>query len=209
VYGQVTVEYPDGRTQVTPEFRPHEFRTTVRYVNAVLGTAIGEQQMVKLLTKMSLSVKGDEAGNLVVTPSETRSDIFHSVDIAEDVAIAYGYNKIERRLPPATASKGEVPINQVSDLVRHAVVEAGFSKVLNWALVLQEDNYDKLCLPRDDGLAVKVANPQGSEFQMLRTNLLPGALKILSENVGRAPLPLKLFEVGDVTLIDDKVRPHP
>jgi len=54
----------------------------------------------------------------------------------------------------------------------------------------------------DTKKAVEVDHPKTHEFQICRTNLLPGVLKTLQANVGKCPLPLYLFEVGDVVIID-------
>ena len=40
-------------------------------------------------------------------------------------------------------------------------------------------------------------------FQVARTSLLPGILKTIASN-RKMPLPLKLFEISDVILRDDK-----
>jgi phenylalanyl-tRNA synthetase beta chain len=46
-----------------------------------------------------------------------------------------------------------------------------------------------------------VANPSGLDVQVARSSLLQGVLKAMGANKD-APLPAKLFEVGDVVLID-------
>lgn len=49
--------------------------------------------------------------------------------------------------------------------------------------------------------AVLISNPKTLEFQVVRTELLPGLLKTLAANK-KMPLPLKLFEISDVVLQD-------
>jgi len=49
----------------------------------------------------------------------TRSDVLHPCDIAEDVAIAYGYNNIERTIPNVVTVGSQQPVNHFSDLVRN------------------------------------------------------------------------------------------
>lgn len=51
--------------------------------------------------------------------------------------------------------------------------------------------------------AVHISNPKTLEFQVVRTLLLPGLLKTLAANK-KMPLPLRLFEISDVVLKDDK-----
>lgn len=49
--------------------------------------------------------------------------------------------------------------------------------------------------------AVAIGNPQTAEFEVCRTTLLPSALKTLAANK-REPLPMRLFELSDVVLLD-------
>lgn len=54
---------------------------------------------------------------------------------------------------------------------------------------------------KDDGEAVKIANPKTLEFQIVRTSLIPGLLKTVRENRSH-PLPLKIFEASDIAIKD-------
>eukprot|EP00951_Prasinocladus_malaysianus_P024452 scaffold211188_cov26-Prasinocladus_malaysianus.AAC.3 len=58
-----------------------------------------------------------------VPPS--RSDVLHACDVMEDVAIAYGFNNIAKRIPPTVTQGRELPLNQLSDLLRVEVATAG------------------------------------------------------------------------------------
>lgn len=51
--------------------------------------------------------------------------------------------------------------------------------------------------------AVHISNPKTLEFEVARTTLLPGLFKTIAANKNM-PLPIKLFEISDVVLCDDK-----
>lgn len=55
----------------------------------------------------------------------------------------------------------------------------------------------------EDNLCVTIGNPKTQEFQIGRTTLLVGLLKTVSHNK-QLPLPIKLYEIADVILKDDK-----
>ena len=200
----------------SPNFNPIKFETSVEYINKGLGTKLTKSEIINLLLRMSLevddkndddskeyddNVKNDSVGKMTVLAGITRSDILHEVDIVEDVAIAFGYNNITRRLPERSTTGSEQVINSLSDKIRNCIALSGFCEVLNWALTSKAENYNKMRI-EDKGFAVEVSNPKTKEFEICRTNLLPGVLKTLSENVGHVALPLKLFEVGDIVLCD-------
>lgn len=65
------------------------------------------------------------------------------------------------------------------------------------------DGFDFLRRANDGNSAAVIANPVTQEFQMVRCNLLSGLLKTIKENRGVA-IPIKVFEVSDVVLLDEK-----
>lgn len=65
-----------------------------------------------------------------VPPS--RSDVLHACDVMEDVAIAYGFNNIAKRIPPTVTQGRELPLNQLSDLLRLDVAMAGARLQPRW-----------------------------------------------------------------------------
>ena len=122
-------------------------------------------------------------------------------DIAEDVAIAYGYNNIKRTVPPVNTVGAQQPVNHFSDMVRQEMAMQGFTEVLAWILCSHDDNFANVLREDDGNSAAIVANPSGLDVQVARSSLLQGVLKAMGANKD-APLPAKLFEVGDVVLID-------
>ncbi|VDK17336.1 unnamed protein product [Anisakis simplex] len=136
----------------------------------------------------------------VIVPP-TRHDILHECDIAEDVAIAYGFNRIQHQLPKEHTIAEAFDLNKLSDLLRHEVANAGWTEVLNFALCSSDDVSTKLCKANGLESAVKIANPKTIEFQVARTSLFPGLLKTIASNKDM-PLPLKLFELQDVVIKD-------
>lgn len=134
----------------------------------------------------------------------TRPDILHPCDIMEDVAIAYGYNNIPKTLPKTLTIGQQLPINKLSDLVRDVIAQAGYREVLTWALCARDDLYKNMLLPEPENEMIVVKDAKTPEiFQVLRTHLLPGLLKVLAENQS-CVLPIRVFEVSDVSVLDAK-----
>eukprot|EP01083_Nonionella_stella_P004810 14016_1 len=198
----------EDKTYITPSFESHEFRTSVEYINKNLGTTLESKKIVDLLYRMGLEVRtnADDENTLLVNAPPTRSDILHPVDIVEDVAIAFGYNNLTFRLPEHATTGREFVLNTVSDKIREVVALAGYVEVLNWALISKKENFEYMLIDEKEKEAdmVKLNHPKATQFEMCRTNLLPGIFKIMSANIGQpnVSLPLHLFEVGDVVFCD-------
>jgi len=200
---QVTVEYPDGSSMVTPQLEPRKIEVSTANINQMLELNLSSQEILVLLKKMLLSGTETQPGKLEIDIPPTRSDIFHEVDVIEDVAIAYGYNNLNV-VPPKTVCNGaQQPLNMLTDLLRYELAYAGYTEILTFALCSYAENYALLRRP-DDNLAVKIGNPKTVDFEIGRTNLVSGLLKTLSNNK-KLPIPVKLFEIADVILRDNSV----
>jgi len=144
---------------------------------------------------------GDTLLRVLVPP--TRADVLHECDVIEDLAIAYGYNRLERTLPRTATTGEQLPVNKLTDHLRRELAMMGYDETLTLALCSREENFAAMRLADDGRQAVVLANPQSEEFQVGRTSMLPGLLKSLNSNrSARIADGLKLFEVSDVMLLD-------
>ncbi|GAB0495685.1 hypothetical protein MMPV_006990 [Pyropia vietnamensis] len=207
-------------TLVTPDLSQPTVDASVAYINAAIGVSLSAQAIVDLLVRMQVSATlssasgaggsvangdGPDEGAIVsVSVPINRSDIIHACDVMEDVAIAYGFNAIpEHTLTTATVAS-QTPLNRLSDLLRSQVLAAaGYTEVLTWVTVSTAENTTDVrrTTPADTKRGVMIGNPKTAEFQECRTSLLAGVLKTLREN-RNAPVPLRLFELGDVVHVD-------
>jgi phenylalanyl-tRNA synthetase beta chain len=188
-----------GVTKVYPKLQNEVFNNiSVDYINKGIGINLKPQEMVNLLNRMQLQSTLQDNNTLTVIAPITRTDILHGCDIMEDVAIAYGYNKIIKTLPQTSTIGKQQTINKLTDLNRAEIAQCGFNEVLTWALLSHSDNYSKLNQSEPSNEAVKVSNPKTAEFEIVRSSMLPGLLKALASNKGLVNLPIKLFEISDV-----------
>lgn len=207
----VTVNYIDATTgaiassYVTPMLSTRREKARVDFCNSLIGISASAETMQALCAKVQLGpVTLLENGTVLeVTVPPTRSDILHAVDIAEDIGIAYGYNKIVKRVPTTSTVGGEQPLNILTDLLRDEIGRAGYIEVLTHGLCSLHDNFTALGRPIT--AAVSLSNPANVEYQVVRTTLLPGLLKTLQHNKSASfTAGFKLFEISDVVLVDDE-----
>lgn len=183
----------------TPQLDPIELTVNVDDMDKILGIGLNENQITETLEKMRYSAKKMKGGKILVGIPAYRSDILHWVDIAEDVAIGYGYNNIEPILPKIATIGGESQLEKLSRKVRELMIGLGFQEILSFVLTNRENNFIKM---NTDGENVEIINPVSSEYNICRTWLLPGMMKILSSNKHRN-YPQKIFEIGDVVSLDE------
>jgi phenylalanyl-tRNA synthetase beta chain len=141
---------------------------------------------------------------VLVSIPPSRSDILNVCDVVEDVAIAYGYDNIAMQETPTRCAGSQTAIGKLTHLLRIEVAAAGYTEMLTFSLCSRAEAFGNLGRV-DNDVAVHVANPQTQEFQIARPSLMPGALKVFQTNKS-SPLPLRLFEISDVVLLDAKSR---
>lgn len=201
----ILVENFDGKTTEYPTLNYRQEIVTADYLNKKIGIDIDADTIASKLTKMCLKseVTDKDKGEITVTIPPTRSDVIHSCDIVEDVAVAYGYNNIEKTFPRSVTVGRQQICTKVSERLRHEVVAAGFTEALTFSLCSREDVGVKIrkTVEEMERTAVKIANPKTLEFQVVRTSLIPGLLKTIASNK-KMPIPLKLFELQEVSLLD-------
>ncbi|KAJ2743670.1 phenylalanine--tRNA ligase subunit beta [Coemansia sp. BCRC 34301] len=204
----VEVVYADGKSIVYPDLEPRTIHTTAKYLNSIIGINQSNDQIVELLKKMSLEAVVEDAskGVIAVKLPPTRPDILQECDVAEDLAIAFGYDNIPRA-PNTEATVGvPLPLNKLSDLVRKETAMAGWTEVLTLSLCSHDENFAFLRRVDTGDEAVVLKNPKTIEYQVCRSTLMSGMLKTIRENRNHT-LPLKVFEVGDV-VFKNPARPR-
>ncbi|KAL5232213.1 hypothetical protein ABZP36_030989 [Zizania latifolia] len=200
----VEVVSHDGSKTIYPDLSCYQMEVSLSDIVGPIGISLDEAQVISLLNKMQLQAescpsKGESRISVSVPP--TRSDILHARDLVEDVAIAYGYNNVPKSKPKCMTIGGRQPLNRFSDKIRAEVARAGYMEVLTFILCSREENFDMLNRTHDVNKAVIIANPRTSEFEVVRTSLMSCLLKTLKHNIDH-PRPIKIFEVGDVVILD-------
>jgi phenylalanyl-tRNA synthetase beta chain len=173
----------------------------VKEINGTIGINITPDQICSLCDRMQLGPARyiPESDSVEVNVPPTRSDILHPVDVIEDVAIAYGYNNIVQEIPHTNTVGAPLAINLFTDLLRAEIARAGYIEMLTHGLCSTAENFTNLRRPI--GPAVSLSNPANVEYEVVRTTLLPGALKTLSYNRSISHKEgVCLFEISDVVL---------
>lgn len=191
-------------TRRAPDLSPRSATASLSYINACCGLTLSAPEACLLLKRMAYTARQHptDLDLLEIHILPTRADVLHQADIMEDVAIAYGFNRLPRAFPSISGTVAQpLAINKLSDIVRLEAAMAGWSEAMPLILCSHAENFAFLNRKDDGKTAVKLANPKTAEYQVVRTSLLPGLLKTLRENKHHG-VPIKIFEVSDVAFKD-------
>jgi len=122
-----------------------------------------------------------------------RLDLEREIDLIEEIARVYGYNRFRNTLPSFAGSVVELPWAEKEATLRRALLGLGWNEAISSTFCSAQD---AALFVREPGAAVAIGNPLSEEAGMLRPSLLPGMLEMLALNLSRDVEAAALFEMG-------------
>lgn len=184
----------------TPDMTPKSAFVDLDFVNRLSGLNLNAKQAADLLeqARYQAAVKGKRIN--VLYPAY-RQDIMHQSDVAEDIMISFGYNKIPLE-QIRHQTMGKVDRKEIlTEKLENEMVKLGFQEILSYTLTSKEQLFKKMVLK--EGEVVEIENPISLNWNVFRNWLLPSLMEFFSNNQ-HVTYPQKIFEIGDVVLIDEK-----
>ncbi len=193
--------YAEMSDDVTPNLNVDTVKLDVSYVRKVIGLDLSVSEIVSLLEKARYGVSEFSDTKIIVQVPCYRVDVLHPIDVVEDIAIAYDYNRIPDEWP-RLATVGKLSDETAfRDLIREIMVGLGFQEVLTYIMSNPETLFAKMNLK--PSRVVEIANPKITSMTCLRNWLLPSLMELLSHNV-HVDYPQRIFEVGYCVIHDEK-----
>ena len=201
-----TVTIEDGKKRIVcPQLKSVEREISLIAIKKLIGIDVDLKKTVELLQMMEYTVVKKEKDKLVVKIPSIRTDIWHEVDIADDVARAYGYNNIKPSMPNIFTVGKMLPMNRLVENICNFLANLGLTEVKTFALTNQDDQYQKMNFDEDEpGHIALGSDTQDKNISMVRTWLLPEMLKTLVANRNKE-YPQNIFEAGMVIIPDNKI----
>jgi len=201
VYAMDVKDSKDGNF-VSPDMSPEEMSFKIEDIEKTLGIKLSEKDVRNYLARMGIATRESRRGGrrkvagerwMIALVPAYRADILHWVDLAEEVAIAYGYDKFEPEIPAISTIAEENPVDKMKRVVDNVLAGLGFLECSSFHLTTKKD-VKKMHYNFND--FVEVENSKTGR-DVLRIDLLTGLLQIVSEN-SDASYPQRTFEMGRV-----------
>lgn len=190
-----------GLANVTDQkdYLPRKIRLRVKKTAEILGISISTPEIKRILESLGfqlISAKNDEFCFLV--PAWRWGDIKREIDLIEEIARLYGYEKFPETLPKVNVPVKEAPQTEnLTQELRNLLLGFGFNEAINFSLGASKD-LDLLSLPAGHTWrqTVVLKNPLTEDQTLLCPTLLIGLLKNLAFNQNRQNREAALFEIG-------------
>jgi len=187
--------YMVRKDPVIISFRPER-------VNYFLGTELSRKEIKEILERLQLKIKTEGPDTWQVEIPSHRGDLTQEIDLVEEVARLYGYDRIPVTIPPGViAGEKKSRRQEWEEAGQEAAVSCGLTQVITYSFISPKI-WDLLQLPPDHKWrkTVVLQNPLREEQSVLRTTLLPGLLEVAARNANRRVMPVAIFEIGRVFL---------
>lgn len=174
------------------------------WVNKFLGTNLSKEEMKRCLDSLDLktNINGD---NLVIDVPTFRIDINIKEDIAEEIVRIYGYNNVPATIIKTVTEREPKNKKQIlDDLVANIMIASGLNQSISYSFISPK-TFDKINLSNDSYLrnVVKIKNPLGEDYSVMRTTTLPSMMESLARNYSRNNDLVRLFEIGKTYIPDE------
>jgi phenylalanyl-tRNA synthetase beta chain len=186
--GTVVDRYPARIEPVTVRLRRDR-------ITGLLGVRIPDEDVRDLLQSLDFVLRDGAGGSGwdVIVPTR-RVDITREVDLIEEVARHYGFDRIPATFPAPTAAAAAIdPRILRARQLRQVMTGAGFSEALTFGFIAEA-----AAAPfAGSGGLVPIKNPLSDNFGVLRPSPLPGLLDAVAHNRRREQRDVRLFEIGN------------
>jgi len=188
----VEIEYPDHKITL-PNMEPEEMKVDIDYINKRLGLKLTEQEIKLYLERMGYGYEKKKA----LIPAY-RVDILHQIDLAEDIAIAYGYENFTEEIPEVATIAEESKTEKFIRRLANVLVGLDLLETNTYHLMSKDELNTKMCL---ELLPIELENAP-ADYNCLRNWMTPSLIKVLSENKHN-DYPQKIFEIGTIFKQDE------
>ena len=167
-------------------------------LNKTIGQEIDEKKLNAILNALEIEINSVSESGIGMTIPRYRVDVTRPADVIEEILRIYGYNKIldvplKYEASPAYQWKS---LHKLESTIANKLNGQGFIETINNSLTnpnASGDFYNP----------VKILNPLGKEFSIMRQSLKINALQVIAFNLNRQNKDLKLYEFGNIYGVKD------
>jgi len=178
-----------------------EITLSLDEVSRILGVDVAHEKIKDILKKLNLNpVK--KKNKIIVTVPSYRTDLGKDIDLIEEIARLYGYDKIPSRLPDFTPHKTyalEKKTVSLENEIRKVLCGMGLNEIMTYSLT-SRNAIEHLGISLENLVSLK--NPMSSQQEIMRPNLLSEMLEVLNWNLNRKNSLLQLFEINKVYIMN-------
>ncbi|HLI30729.1 MAG TPA: phenylalanine--tRNA ligase subunit beta, partial [Terriglobia bacterium] len=159
----------------------------------ILGAEAPAEDVERILPPLGFAVESEGAKEWSVTPPSFRLDVTRPVDLIEEVARHFGYDRLPARLIPAPPRAERDLLREKELALSQRLVSLGYREIITTSMIDPAEN-----LKFSGSQSVVLENPLSQEASALRTSMIPTMIAALRWNLDRYRGDLRFYEFGKV-----------
>ncbi len=173
-----------------------EIKLRKEKVNNLIGVDFTMDEISNILNR--LEIETDVRDDYLIAKVPTvRLDLDIEEDLIEEIARIYGYDNIEPKKLKGTLTVGRKPVfRNVEDRIKNQLIGLGYSEFMTYSFV-SPSSYEKANYKEDEKNIIKILNPLGEDYSIMRTTMIPSMIDALSKNYARGNVNVGGFEIGN------------
>jgi phenylalanyl-tRNA synthetase beta chain len=168
--------------------KPKPVRLRQTEVHRILGQEIPKKDVSRILRRLEFKLDKQK----VEIPT-WRLDVEREIDLIEEIARIYGYNRFPNTLPAFAGGVIETPDAPKDAALRSALLALGYNEAVSLSFISSADAQQF-----STATPVALENPISEEAAVMRTSLVPSMVNMLAYNLNRGVNDVRLFEAGEV-----------
>ena len=182
----------------------------VSEVRRILGGNLDRGQIFGLLKRLGFTLipEGQDEAQFRVHIPSWRLDVEREIDVIEEIARLYGYDKFESTLPAYSGAVVELPQAEMDATLRTRALALGYNEALSLTFISHADA-ERFSSSSSGMKVLELENPLSEEASVMRTSLAPGMLDMLAWNLNRDVAEVRLFEMGSIYGLSVEGRAEP
>ncbi len=197
---------PDSIDIQAEKITPPQIKLRLSRIPEVLGREIPERKILSILEGLGLKrLKVEKKKSwLLAVPFSRAFDLTREIDLIEEIARVFGYDKFDAKLPDSVFDNSIKSSNdEIHFKIKECLSSSGLFEAQTYTMISPKD-LDLCNLPDNYKKTVKISNPLTEEQSILRPLILPGLLHVLSYNANRQNKGLAFYEIGKVFSLEEK-----
>jgi phenylalanyl-tRNA synthetase beta chain len=170
-------------------------------VHRILGPYVTPDEVERILRALGFAVTRErtDGSEFTVDIPSWRLDVEREIDLIEEIARVYGYDKFPNTLPAYVGSVVERPDARKDAKIRSTLLSLGYNEAVSLTFIGKQE-----AAQFSPASAIALENPLSEEASVMRTSLLPGMLNMLAYNLNRSVGNVRLFEAGNIYEYDGR-----
>ncbi|MBU1061665.1 MAG: phenylalanine--tRNA ligase subunit beta, partial [Candidatus Omnitrophica bacterium] len=196
--GRVSGKISDIGTKISVT---KEILLSLDEIPRILGIEISSQKAIDFFKRLSLFAAKKGKGKVLVRIPSYRQDLERDIDLIEELARLYGYDKVPAKIPRFTIQKTyEEEKKESTNLEKEAkriLSSLGMNEIVTYTLT---SRFSIEALGGSFDEVIRLKNPLSSNQEFMRASLASEMLEVMSWNLNRGNTLIQLFELNKVYL---------